>query len=97
MASGYKGYQSVQKSAGMDTRRMKENYGDKLTLWTGVQCETLIEGTKEELEKEVREYLEICMPGGGFIFGSTNSVQYGANTDNYLRALEIIRNEGIYR
>ena len=95
--SGYKGYQSVQKSAGMDTRRMKENYGDKLTLWTGVQCETLIEGTKEELEKEVREYLDLCMPGGGFIFGSTNSVQYGANTDNYLRALDIIWNEGIYR
>jgi hypothetical protein len=36
------------------------------------------------------------MPGGGFIFGSTNSVQYGAKTDNYLKALEIVRNEGIY-
>jgi uroporphyrinogen decarboxylase len=76
---------------------MKKLYGDKLTMWTGIQCETLINGTKEDVEKEVREYLRICMKGGGFIFGSTNSVQYGANTDNYLRALEIVRNEGIYK
>ena len=95
--AGYKGYQSIQKSAGMDTRRFKDEYGDKITMWTGVQCETLIEGTKEELQTEVRDYLKICMPGGGFIFGSTNSVQYGANTDNYLRAMEIVRNEGVYR
>ncbi len=95
--AGYRGYQSIQKSAGMDTKRFKEKYGDRLTMWTGVQCETLIGGTREELEAEVRDYLKICMPGGGFIFGSTNSVQYGANTDNYLRALEIVRNEGVYR
>ena len=76
--------------------KMKKEYGDKLTLWTGVQCETLINGTREDVEKEVRRYLDICMPEGGFIFGSTNSVQYGANTDNYLRALEIVREKGIY-
>jgi uroporphyrinogen decarboxylase len=93
---GYKGYQSIQQSAGMDTKKMKEKYGKALTMWTGVQCETLVEGTMEETEKEVREALKILMPGGGFIFGSTNSVQYGAKTDNYLKALEIVRNEGIY-
>ena len=93
---GYKGYQSIQESAGMDPEKMKREYGDKLTLWTGVQCETLINGTREEVEKEVSRYLDICMPDGGFIFGSTNSVQYGANTDNYLRALEIVREKGIY-
>ena len=93
---GYKGYQSIQKSAGMDTEKIKKEYGDKLTLWTGVQCKTLINGNRHDVEKEVNEYLDICMPGGGFIFGSTNSVQYGANTDNYLRALEIVRNRGVY-
>lgn len=97
VAIGYKGYQSIQKSCGMDTARIKAEYGDKLTLWTGIQCETLVNGSIEEVENETREYLRICMPGGGFIFGSTNSVQYGASTDNYLRALEIARKEGIYK
>ncbi len=97
VGAGYRGYQSIQESAGMDTRRVKELYGDRLTLWTGVQCETLIQADTSALEKEVRDNLRFLMPGGGFIFGSTNSVQFGANTDNYLRALEIVRTEGIYR
>lgn len=94
--SGYKGYQSIQESAGMNTRKVKEKYGHALTLWTGVQCETLVEGTIKDLEKEVEENLSFLMPGGGFIFGSTNSVQYGAKTENYLKALEIVRKSGVY-
>lgn len=97
IAAGCKGYQSIQESAGMDTRRVKEKYGRDLTLWTGVQCETLVEGTIEDTEREVRENLDFLMPGGGFIFGSTNSVQYGAKTDNYLKALDIVREYGVYR
>jgi len=97
VAAGYKGYQSIQESAGMDTRKVKEKYGKDLTLWTGVQCETLVMGTMEDVEKEVTENLKFLMPGGGFIFGSTNSVQYGAKTDNYLKALEIVREKGVYR
>ncbi len=97
VSAGYKGYQSIQATAGMDTRRVKEKYGKDLTLWTGIQCETLVAGTMEEAEKEVREGLGYLMPGGGFIFGSTNSVQYGAKTDNYLKALDIVRKEGVYR
>lgn len=97
VAAGYQGYQSIQESAGMDTARVKQLYGDRLTLWTGVQCETLVQATTEETAAEVRRNLRDLMPGGGFIFGSTNSVQYGAKTDNYLKALETVRSEGIYR
>ena len=97
VAAGYQGYQSIQESAGMDTARVKQLYGDRLTLWTGVQCETLIQATAEETAAEVRRNLRNLMPGGGFIFGSTNSVQYGAKTENYLKALEVVHKEGIYR
>lgn len=96
VAAGYKGYQSVQVSAGMDNRILKERYGDVLTLWTGVQCETLITGSRQDVEEEVRKNLELLMPGGGYLFGSTNSVQFGAKTENYLRALELVREKGIY-
>lgn len=96
IAAGYKGYQSIQESAGMDHARLKSLYGDKLTLWTGVQCETLVSGTLEDTRREVQRNLEWLMPGGGFIFGSTNSVQYGAKTENYLAALEIVKEKGVY-
>jgi uroporphyrinogen decarboxylase len=96
VASGYKGYQSVQQTAGMDWGKLKGKYGKQLTLWTGVQCETLVSGTMEDTEQEVGEALKTLMPGGGFIFGSTNSVQFGAKTDNYLKALEVVKEKGIY-
>ena len=92
----FKGFQSIQQSAGMDSTRLKKEYGDKLALWTGVQCETLTSGSLEDIENEVTRYLETMMPGGGFIFGATNSVQFGAKTDNYLKALEVVREKGIY-
>ena len=95
--AGYKAYQSIQATAGMNWAKLKKEYGDKLTLWAGVQCETLIEGSPEQVEQEVQSGLDVLMPGGGFIFGSTNSVQYGANTDNYLRALDIVRKKGNYK
>ncbi|MBS5080222.1 MAG: uroporphyrinogen decarboxylase family protein [Clostridiales bacterium] len=94
--AGYRGYQSVQESAGMSNEILKKKYGDRLTFWTGVQCETLVGKSLPEVETEVERNLELLMPGGGYIFGSTNSVQYGAKTDNYLRALEIVREKGKY-
>lgn len=97
VGAGYRGYQSIQESAGMDTERVKELYGKDLTLWTGIQCETLITKTMEEAGEEVEKNLKFLMPGGGFIFGSTNSVQYGAKTDNYLKALDVVRTKGVYR
>lgn len=96
VACGYRGYQSIQESATMDNCKVKQLYGRDLALWTGIQCETLVSGTMEETEREVLKNLEILMPGGGFIFGSTNSVQYGARTENYLKALEIVREKGVY-
>lgn len=97
VAAGYRGYQSIQESAGMDNARVKAQYGDKLALWTGVQCETLVSGTLADTRAEVARNLELLMPGGGFIFGSTNSVQFGAKTDNYLEALAVVREKGVYR
>lgn len=94
--AGCEAYQSIQATATMDWKKIKDTYGDKLSLWTGVQCETLIEGAPEDVENEVKSACADLMPGGGFIFGSTNSVQFGAKTDNYLRALDTVRRYGVY-
>ena len=94
--AGFKGFQSIQESAGMDNKLVKQKYGEALTLWTGIQCETLVSGTMDETAAEVSRNLEILMPGAGLIFGSTNSVQYGAKTDNYLKAIEVVKEKGVY-
>jgi uroporphyrinogen-III decarboxylase len=94
--AGMKGYQSVQASAGMGLAEVKDRYGDKLTLWAGLNCETLVAGSLADIEAEVIESLKVGMPGGGFIFGANNSVMYGAKTENYMRALDLVREHGQY-
>ena len=96
VAAGYEAYQSIQESASMDNAKVKTLYGKQLTLWTGIQCETLVSGSLQDTQQEVLRNLQLLMPGGGFIFGSTNSVQYGAKTENYLKALELLAQYGNY-
>lgn len=65
VAAGYNGYQSIQESAGMRTSDVARAYSNELTLWTGVRCETFVEGSGEDVEREVRHSLAVFMPGGG--------------------------------
>ncbi|HEY9187146.1 MAG TPA: uroporphyrinogen decarboxylase family protein [Ignavibacteria bacterium] len=85
---GYDAYQSIQESAGMDTKKVKELYGDKLTLWAGPQVETLTSGTTEDIKKEVRKFFEIAGDGSGFIFSTSHSVAVGTKYENFMTMLD---------
>lgn len=85
---GYDAYQSIQESGGMDTRKVKELYGDKLTLWAGPQVETLTDGTTEDVRKEVRRFFEIAGNGAGFIFSTSHSVAVGTKYDNFMAMMD---------
>ncbi|MDD5199132.1 MAG: hypothetical protein PHC88_04955 [Terrimicrobiaceae bacterium] len=63
---------SVQTTAaGMDARRLKDEFGGRLVFWGGSgDCQnTLTFSTPEAVAKEARANLEIFAPGGGFVFG----------------------------
>jgi len=95
--AGYEGYQSIQsKTAAMDLRRLKEEYGDRLALWGGINIETLHDGTVNEAKREVLDALLHAGPGGGLIIGSSNSVAYGAKFENYMAAQETAKSFGTY-
>jgi hypothetical protein len=85
---GYDAYQSIQESAGMDTRKVKELYGDKLTLWAGPQVETLTDGSTEDICKEVQKFFEIADNGAGFIFSTSHSVAVGTKYDNFMAMID---------
>ncbi len=75
---GVEALNPVQTSAaGMDPRRLKKEFGDKLTFWGG-GCDTqsvLPNATPEEIDRHVRERIEIFAPGGGFVFNQIHNVQ----------------------
>ena len=95
--AGYEAYQSIQsKTADMDLKRLKEKYGDKITLWGGINIENLIEGTLKKNKEDVIYALKYAAPGGGFILGTSNSVAYGSQYDNYMAALDTLHEYGKY-
>ena len=95
--AGYECWQSIAcKTADMDLKRLKEQYGDQIAFWGGINIETLVTGTPEENRADVRYALEHAAPGGGLILGTSNSVCYGSRYENYMAALETAHKYGAY-
>lgn len=86
--AGYDAYQSIQETAGIDLKWLKENYGDKLTLWGGVNVENLVSGTPEDIRKDVKKAMEILKPNGGYIFGTSHTIAVGTKYDNFMTMVD---------
>jgi hypothetical protein len=88
--AGFACYQSIQPTADMDIRRVKEEYGKKLCLWGGVSVENLVSGSREDVIRDVRYAAEWAAKGGGFIMGASHSIAVGCKYDNYMAMLDEI-------
>jgi len=94
--AGYDAYESIQASAGMDMKLLKQLYGDKLTLWGGVTNENLILGTPEQVRADGLYALRWGAPGGGFIYGASHSLAVGTTLENLLAMKDIRDKYGAY-
>lgn len=75
-------------TANMDPAELKAEFGDRLTFWGGgVETQTVYTyGTPEEVERQVRERVEIFAPGGGFVFSPVHNTQNNVPFEN-MRAM----------
>ena len=82
---GIEAIQPVQVSAaGMDTRELKQEFGDRLTFWGG-GCDSqhvLPNGTADEVKAEVERRMSDLAPGGGFVFSPVHNVQFDVPPEN---------------
>jgi len=69
---------------------------DKVALIGNVNCGLLSTGTDEEVAESVRYALRHGMPGGGYIFSTSNCIYTGMPLERYELMLEIWRREGLY-
>ncbi len=84
----------VQTSAaGMDPRRLKEEFGDRLVFWGGsLDCQkTLPFGTPEEVAGEVEDHVRVFAPGGGYVFASVHNIQAGVPPKNVISMFDTAR------
>jgi uroporphyrinogen decarboxylase len=87
---------SIDPQAGVDIAEVKRRYGREVCLIGNVNCGLLQTGTDEEVIESARYCLRHGMPGGGYIFGTSNCVYTGMPLERYDLMLDIRRQEGRY-
>ena len=87
---------SLDPQGGVDIAEVKRLYGDQIALIGNVNCGKLDTGTEEEVTESVRYALRSGMPGGGYVFATSNCIYTGMRLERYDLMLDIWRKEGNY-
>ncbi len=94
---GFQCLHPVQASAGMDPVQVKQRYGDKLTLYGGLDVRTVLgQGDAEGVCDEVRGVMRALKPGGGYIFCTSHMVQPGTPIEEVELAYQVALEESWY-
>jgi uroporphyrinogen decarboxylase len=87
---------SLDPQGGVDIAEVKRRYGDRLCLIGNINCGLLDTGSDEEVVESARYALRHGMPGGGYIFSTSNCIYTGMRLARYELMLDVWRREGNY-
>lgn len=87
---------SIDPQGGVDIADVKRRVGQKVCLIGNVSCALLQTGTDEEVVESARYALRNGMPGGGYIFATSNCIYTGMPLKRYELMLDVWRKEGNY-
>lgn len=82
----------------MDTKFLKERWGDKITFWGG-GCnaqKVLPFGTLDEVEAEVRMRIDDLKPEGGFVFAPIHNILPGISGEKVNAMYRVAKEYGTY-
>jgi uroporphyrinogen decarboxylase len=80
----------------VDIAEVKRRYGDRVCLIGNVDCGLLQTGTEAEAIGSTQYALQHGMPGGGYIFSTSNCIYTGLPLARYEVMLDVWRREGNY-
>lgn len=87
---------SLDPQGGVDLAEVKRRVGDRVCLIGNVNCALLQTGSDDEAREDVRRALSQGMPGGGYVFSTSNCIYTGMGLDRYELMLNVWREEGVY-
>ena len=86
------------EAANMAPRYLKSRWGDRLAFHGCISTAGPVAyGTVADVRRNVRETLEIMMPGGGYCLAPTHQLQDNSPTENVLAMYEAAQEYGWYR
>ena len=77
---------------GMDPKRLKADFGKRITFWGG-GCDTqriLPLSSPSEISKHVQELTSIFSPGGGFVFQQVHNILANVSPENVVAMMDSI-------
>lgn len=80
----------------MDIVKVKQQFGDRISIAGNVSNELLRSGTTKEVANRTKELIQKLGPGGGYCLGSGNSVPDWAKFENYMAMRETVLTHGTY-
>jgi len=92
--SGFDIINPVQINAsGMDPRKLKKEYGDKLVFWGGgVDTQGVFAfGTPAQVKEQVKSQCDILNKNGGFVFNTVHNIQANVPFENVVAMLEALK------
>ena len=84
----------IQISANeMEPNFLKKTYGDRLTFWGGMVDgqSTMAKGTPDDVEKQMRENIDIFNKNGGFVACVVHNLQSNYDIANVKRVLDVVK------
>ena len=83
-------------AAGMETDKLKEDFGDKIAFWGGGMDtqKVMPTGSVEEVRSEVKQRIDDLGPGGGFVFNPVHNIQADVPPENIMETFSTAQSYG---
>jgi hypothetical protein len=80
-------------ASGMDPRKLKREYGDKLVFWGGgVDTQGVFAfGTPDQVKEQVKTQCGILNENGGFVFNTVHNIQANVPFENVVAMLDALK------
>lgn len=67
----------------MDPTRLKNNYGDQITFWGGIDTQIVLNSRNREfVVSSIKKIMDVFAPGGGFVLTSVHNIQSDVPVEN---------------
>ena len=85
------------KAKDMETRKLKAEFGDKITFWGAIDTQEVLPfGTPEDVENEVKRRIGDLAPGGGYVLAPSHNIQPGVPPENVCTMFEVAQKHRDY-
>jgi uroporphyrinogen decarboxylase len=86
--------QPLEVKSGMDLVELKQNFGDRLALFGGIDVRAMANPDPSVIEREIATKIPVAKQGGGYIYHSDHSVPSNVSFAQYTRVMELVHKYG---